>query len=320
MRPQISVVLPCFDERENLERLLERLLPIVNSVASGSWEVIFVDDGGTDGSAELLARCAAAEPRLKLICLSRNFGHQAALSAGLDAASGQAVVLMDADGQDPPELIPELVSRWRGGAAVAYAVRRRRREGPLKRAAYFVFYRLLRALAEIDLPLDAGDFCLLDRRVVDEIRSLPERNRFIRGLRAWVGFPQEPVEYDRPARLAGSSKYPVRRLIGLALTGFVGFSLVPLRLAVWLGIGAAASGGLLGFYVLGSHLFAGATPRGWASLASIILFLGGAQLVVTGVMGEYLGRAYDEIRRRPVYVVRQRLGFDEARGEDEGEA
>jgi dolichol-phosphate mannosyltransferase len=305
-------VLPCLDEQASVEALLDRLVPVLGSAARDAWEVIFVDDGSTDGTPEILAARSARDPRIKLISLSRNFGHQAALSAGLDAASGDAVVLMDCDGQDPPEVIPELVARWRAGADVVVAVRRSRTESFARRTAYALFYRLLRALAEIEIPLDAGDFSLLDRRAVEEIRALPERNRFLRGLRAWIGFRQEQVEYDRAARLSGDSKYTLRKLVRLALSGFLGFSLVPLRLAVWLGLGTAATGGLLGLYVLASYLFRSTTPRGWTSLAAIILFLGGVQLIVTGVIGEYLGRAYDEVRQRPLYIVRRRVGFGEA--------
>src|SRR5438094_6357938 len=231
MRPTISVVLPVYNERENLDALVDRLIPALRKTIGESFEVLFIDDGSRDGSGDLLDALHARDRRLKVVHFSRNFGHQAALQAGLDEATGDAVVLMDADLQDPPEVLGRLVEHWRQGYEVVYAIRRRRKEGLVKRAAYAVFYRTLKAVAEIDVPLDAGDFCLLDRRVVDTLATLPERNRRLRGLRRWVGFRQVGVEYERDARHAGETKYTLRRLLRLALSGYVGFSAMPLRAA-----------------------------------------------------------------------------------------
>ena len=309
MDPTLSAVLPVFDERENLDALRSRLLPILNELTDGAFEVIFVDDGSRDGSDRILDALSDEEKRVKVVHFSRNFGHQAALQAGLDAASGAAVVMMDADLQDPPELLRQFVARWREGHDVVFAVRRRRREGTLKRAAYALFYRTLHRMAEIDLPLDAGDFCLLDRRVVNALVGLPERNRFLRGLRSWVGFRQIGVEYDRDARAAGEPKYTLRKLVRLALSGYVGFSAMPLRLSVWLGLLTAGVGFLIGVGALATKFLGIYSPQGWVSTVVVILLVGGVQLLMLGVMGEYLARVYDEVRRRPLYVVRSRRGF-----------
>jgi len=304
-----------YNERENLAALESRLLPILEELTSGAFEVIFVDDGSRDGSAEILDALHARDRRLKAIHFSRNFGHQAALQAGLDAAAGEAVVLMDADLQDPPELLRRFFEHWRAGKQVVYAIRRGRKESALKRTAYAAFYRSMRALADIDVPLDAGDFCLLDRRVVDQLVALPERNRFLRGLRSWVGFEQVGIEYEREARHAGEPKYTLRTLVRLALSGYIGFSAAPLRAAAWLGLLAAGSGFLLAFGALVTKLTDIYSPQGWVSTIAVILFIGGVQLLMLGVIGEYLSRVYDEVRRRPHYVVRSQRGFEQTGGE-----
>jgi dolichol-phosphate mannosyltransferase len=309
MGPMISVVLPVYNERENLEALVARLLPVLERVTNGSFEVLFIDDGSRDGSAEIVDAFNARDQRLKAIHFSRNFGHQAALQAGLDEAIGEAVVLMDADLQDPPELLEQLVERWRQGYEVIYAVRRNRKESILKRAAYAAFYRTMRAIADVDVPLQAGDFCMLDRDAVDALVGLPERNRFVRGLRSWVGFRQIGVEYERDARHAGVTKYSLRKLVRLALSGYVGFSTVPLRTAAWLGFASATAGFGIALWAVATKLLDIPSPRGWASTMAVILFVGGVQLLVLGVLGEYLGRIYDEVRRRPLYVVRSRVGL-----------
>jgi dolichol-phosphate mannosyltransferase len=308
--PTLSVVIPIYDEHENLDALVARLVPVLEVVATGHFEVVFVDDGSRDGSGVLLDRLHERDARLKTIHLSRNFGHQAALQAGLDAASGDAIVSMDGDLQDPPEVIPELVAAWRAGHEVVYAIRRRRKEGVLKRASYALFYRTLRRVSDIDLPLDAGDFCLVDRRVAKALSALPERARFLRGLRSWVGFSQIGVEYERAARHAGSPKYTLRALVRLALSGYVGFSSTPLRLATWFGFATASLGFAFAFWAIATKLLDIASPRGWVSLVSVILCVGGAQLVVLGVIGEYLGRVYEEVRQRPLYLVRSTTGLD----------
>ncbi len=314
--PTVSAILPVYNERENLETLMTRLPPVLESAADGSFEIVFVDDGSRDGSAEILDSISANDPRVRVIHFSRNFGHQAALQAGLDAAAGDAVVLMDADLQDPPEVLNQFIDKWRQGYDVVYAVRRKRKENFLKRAAYSIFYRSMKVIAEIDVPLDVGDFCLIDRRVVDMLVRLRERHRFLRGLRSWVGFKQIGIEYQRDARLAGAPKYTLRKLIGLALSGYIGFSSMPLRAAAWLGVLSAAAGFVVAIWVLLRTLIESPSPpQGWASTMSVILFVGGVQLLVLGIIGEYLGRVYDEVRNRPLYVVRSRVGFPDYKSE-----
>jgi glycosyltransferase involved in cell wall biosynthesis len=309
MRPVISVVIPVFDERENLDALISRLHPVIDSITDGSFEVLFVDDGSEDGSGELLDRLNERDGRYKVIHFSRNFGHQSALQAGLDAADGSAVVLMDADMQDPPEMLTQFIQKWRAGYQVVYAIRRKRKESIWKRLAYNTFYRTMKFIAEIDIPLDAGDFCLMDRRVSQVLSKLPERNRFLRGLRSWVGFKQIGIEYERNPRSKGTPKYTLSKLIGLALSGYVGFSAFPLRIATWLGFVTAAAGFALSIWAFIEKLIAQASPQGWTSTVAIILFIGGVQLIILGIIGEYLGRVYDEVRRRPIYVISSTAGF-----------
>ncbi|MGH9767111.1 MAG: glycosyltransferase family 2 protein [Blastocatellia bacterium] len=311
MRPTISVILPVYNECETLQELKARLTPILEECAGGSFEVLFVDDGSRDGSDLIIDGFHDRDPRFKAIHFSRNFGHQAALQAGLDAATGDAVALMDADLQDPPELLKQFIACWREGYDVVYAVRKKRKEALWKRAAYNAFYRTMKAISEIDVPLDAGDFCLMDRRVVDTLVSLRERNRFLRGLRSWVGFKQVGVEYERDARHAGEPKYTLRKLVGLALSGYVGFSAAPLRMATWLGLLAALTGFLIALWAVYTRLAGIYSPRGWASTMAVIMFIGGVQLLMLGVIGEYLSRIYDEVRQRPLYIVRSRVGIED---------
>jgi polyisoprenyl-phosphate glycosyltransferase len=309
MIPTISVILPVYNERETLELLAARLVPVLQESTGGSFEVIFVDDGSRDGSDQIVDTFHGKDPRFKAIHFSRNFGHQAALQAGLDAASGGAVILMDADLQDPPEVLSKFIELWREGYDVVYAVRKKRKEPLLKRTAYALFYRTMKLVAEIDVPLDAGDFCLMDRRVVDVLISLQERNRFLRGLRSWIGFKQIGVEYERDARHAGDPKYTLRKLIALAISGYIGFSAMPLRLAVWLGLVAAGIGFLIAVWAVFTKLAGIYSPTGWTSTIAVILFIGGVQLLMLGVIGEYLSRVYDEVRQRPLYIVRSRVGL-----------
>jgi glycosyltransferase involved in cell wall biosynthesis len=302
--PLVSVVVPVYNERESLPALTSRLRVTLEEVAGESFEILLVDDGSSDGSAELMDAAAQADPRVRVLHLSRNFGHQAALQAGLDRAQGRAVILMDADLQDPPELLPEFLRLWREGNDVVYAIRKNRKEGALKRLAYAAFYRTLQATAEIDTPLDAGDFCLLDARVVRALVALPERQRFLRGLRSWVGFRQVGLAYERSARLGGNPKYTVRKLVSLALSGYVGFSTLPLRLAAWLGLVCATIGFIVAAASIVAKLTQPGVPQGWTSTIAVILFIGGLQLIILGVIGEYLGRMFNEIRGRPTYLLR----------------
>jgi polyisoprenyl-phosphate glycosyltransferase len=311
MFPRISVVIPVYNELENLEPLLARVHPILDRDPHKHFEVIFIDDGSRDGSSELLDDFHARDLRYKTIHFSRNFGHQPALQAGLDAAKGDAVVMMDADLQDPPELISDFIAKWNEGYEVVYAIRKRREEPWWKQFAYKTFYKSLNFMADIDTPLDAGDFCLMDRRVVEELVGLQERNRFIRGLRSWVGFRQTGIEFDRAARHAGAPKYTLRKLLTLAFDGYLGFTSMPLRAAAWLGLLSAGAGFSLICWIIINRMTATYIPQGWASSTAITLFIGGVQLLVLGVMGEYLRRVYDEVRKRPLYVVRSRIGFAE---------
>ena len=312
--PEISVVVPVFNEEGNLGPLIERLTPVLAAI--GTYEIVFIDDCSTDRSRELVLEARAVDPCVKLVALARNFGHQGALSAGLDHALGRSVVLMDADLQDPPELLTELAAKWREGFDVVYAVREKRKEGPLLRACFFVFYRLLQRISEIDLPLDSGDFCLMDRKVVDALRALPEANRFLRGLRGWVGFRQVGVHYERDARLSGETKYTVRSRLRFAVDGLLSFSNVPLRLASLGGfLATMAAVVYLGVAVV-AKVHGGSVPQGWTSIIFVQLIVGGIQLIMMGVSGEYLARTYQETKRRPGYVLGATHGarhVDEAR-------
>lgn len=311
---KVSVVVPCFNEEAVLPRLFERL-----GHAASSWsfdfEVVCVDDGSRDATWELLRQQHTRDPRWRALSLARNFGHQAAVSAGLEAAVGDAVVVMDADLQDPPEEIARLLTQWQQGYDVVYAVRQKRKEGLGKRLTYWLFYRLLARLVSFDIPLDSGDFCLMSRRVVDCINAMPERNRFVRGLRAWAGFRQIGLPYERAARDAGRPKYGPRRLIKLALDGVFAFSTVPLRMATYLGWIVSTFAFLGAAFELLQRVFLAQLSRfgfktvpGFPTLVITILFIGGVQLVCLGILGEYIGRIYDEVKRRPNWIVREHLG------------
>lgn len=311
----ISVVVPAFNEQESIEELHRRV-----TGAAEQWheeiELIVVDDGSTDGTFAILERLALSDPRLKVVSLTRNFGHQPAVTAGLHHARGSIVCVLDADLQDPPEDILPFINRVREGMDVVYAIRRKRKEGPLKRVSYFIYYRVLRQLATLDIPLDAGDFCVMNAQVVHAINSLPERNRFVRGLRAWVGFRQEGLEYERSARFAGEPKYNFVRLFRLAMDGIVNFSYRPLQLIMLLGMTVGVLAFVLGVLVLiqyiGDYTIFGYNPRsarGWTSLALTLLFSSAVQLLCLGILGEYLGRLFEEAKRRPAYLVRRRIGI-----------
>ena len=305
----LNVIIPIYNEAANLDELYRRLGRVFEQ--SGiPFRLTFVNDGSRDESLQLLRRLADSDPRVRVLSFSRNFGHQKAVSAGLEHADGDAVVVMDADLQDPPEVVPDLLGKWSAGFDVVYAVRTRRKEGAVKRASYAIFYRILRGISDVQIPLDAGDFALMDRKVVGVINSLPERNRFLRGLRSWVGFRQAELVYERMQRHAGEPKYRTRHLIKLALDGFFGFSTVPLQLATYLGFIAAGLGLLYFLYAVAMRFIHG-TPAGWTSLAAIILFMGGTQLILLGILGGYVGRVYEEVRRRPLYILDEKIGFPE---------
>jgi len=299
--PRLTVVVPVFNEEENLPVLHARLIAVLPAL--GSYEVLFVDDGSHDRSAEVILDLQRTDPAVKLLRLSRNFGHQAAITAGIAAARGDAVILMDCDLQDPPEVLPRLVAHWEAGYEVVYAVRQTRDEGFFKRSTAAVFYRMLRSVSQVEIPVDAGDFCLIDRKVADVIRHLPEKNRYLRGLRSWAGFRQVGVPYDRPSRHAGEAKYTTRKMLKLALDGVMSFTSLPLKLASYMGFFTAAAGIAYLALAVFARLTTGSLPDGWTSLVAIILILGGAQLIVTGFLGAYIARIYDETKGRPMYVV-----------------
>lgn len=315
--PLLSIVVPIKDEIDTLPELARRIEETLAGELAAA-EVVFVDDGSTDGSARWIAERHAVDPRFKLVRLSRNFGHQAAVTAGLAHATGRAIVLMDGDLQDPPEMIPALVEKWREGHEVVHTVKTRRKESWPRRVAFRAFYRMMRALAsEADMPLQAGVFSLLDRRVVDELLRMPERNRYLAGLRSWVGFRQTAVEYERDARWSGEPRVSVARLFRLAFDGIFSFSNLPLRLATLLGLVVSLAAFLLMAAILYLRLFTDRAILGWASLMTSVLFLGGVILVTIGIIGEYTGRIYDEVKRRPLYVVAERIGLPTGTSEPE---
>lgn len=312
---RVSVVIPCYNEEDMLALLFERL----NSAAK-SWgtafEVILVDDGSQDATWSMLSAFHVQDHRWKAIRLSRNFGHQVALWTGLRHANGDLVAVLDADLQDPPEILPQFFEKWVAGYDVIYAVRKGRKESVLKRIAYFGFYRLLSFLSDIDIPLDSGDFCVMDRRVIDTMILITEQEPFIRGLRAWVGFSQIGLTYERQERLMGETKYTMPKLMKLALNGIFSFSTRPLRLATYLGFVVSVLAFLGSIFTLIQRLFAQQFARiglepvpGFATIVIAILFVGGVQLVCVGILGEYIGRIYENVKGRPQYTIRERLGF-----------
>jgi dolichol-phosphate mannosyltransferase len=305
--PELSVVIPVYNEEENIPVLYDRLLRALEGAAI-DFEIVFVDDGSCDQSIAKLNEITAADKRVTLVELARNFGHQVAITAGLDFARGKAVAVMDADLQDPPEVLPAFVAKWREGHEVVYAIRARRPETWFLRASYAGFYRLLRRVANVEIPLDAGDFCVMDRRVVDLLKSMPERNRFVRGIRSWVGFSQVGLPFERHARHAGASKYTFGRLTLLALDGLFSFSYVPLRIITVLGMSVSFLSMLLAIFFFVKKLVYGLNPPGYASLIVSIFFLAGIQLITLGVIGEYVGRIFEEAKRRPMYILRRVSG------------
>lgn len=304
--PVLSVVVPLFNEHENLPELYRRLVAAMDAIGE-PYELLFVNDGSRDATPAMLDLLALTDGRVTALHLSRNFGHQPAVSAGIDHARGRAVAVMDGDLQDPPEVLAQFVESWRSGSDVVYAIRRNRKEGPLKRLGYFAFYRILRSVADVSIPLDSGDFCLMDRKVVDQLKALPERVRFVRGLRTFVGFRQVGIEYERDARAAGQSKYTFRKLAGLAVDGILNHSGYPLRLVTYLGLLAATAAALLASWAVYDAISNQSTPRGWASLIVVMLFLGAIQLVSLGVVGEYVRRIFLEVKGRPTYIVARRM-------------
>ena len=298
----LSVVVPCYNEEDSIPEFHRRMSAAARATGL-AYEIVYVDDGSSDRSWAVMTALAAADPAVLGVKLSRNHGHQLALTAGLAQCRGERILVIDADLQDPPELLPRMLDLLDAGADVVYGQRRSRAgETRFKTATAAVFYRLLRRLVDIDIPLDAGDFRLMSRRALEVLNRMPEHHRFIRGMVSWIGMRQVPILYDRDARYAGETKYPLRKMIRFAIDAITGFSVAPLRLASVLGVGAAALSLALMGYTLGSWLL-GSTIAGWTSLTSIVLLIGSVQLIVLGIIGEYLGRLYIEAKRRPLFVI-----------------
>jgi polyisoprenyl-phosphate glycosyltransferase len=306
---KLSVVLPVLNEETNIRPLYERLLAELERITI-DFELLFIDDGSTDASAMRIEALHRTDPRVKLISLSRNFGHQVALTAGIDQATGDAVILMDADLQHPPALIRDLVARWQAGFEVVHTIRRGTADaGLLKRATARGFYRLFRSMSGMDMPANAADFRLLDRRVIEALRGIRERTRFLRGLTGWVGYRATSVTYDAPARGEGETKYTASRMIRLAIDALVSFSAIPLHIAIYLGFVLAGLGFFYAVYALYSRLVTGSVWPGWTSLVILVSVVGGIQLILMGILGIYLGKIYEEVKQRPLYLVRNRVGF-----------
>lgn len=303
-RPKISVVIPLFNEQENIPELHRRLRSALDALPI-LYELLFVNDGSSDSTGEMIKSLSVSDENVVGIQLSRNFGHQAAVSAGLSTATGDAVIVMDGDLQDPPEVLDQFIQKWQQGIEVVYAVRTKRKESFIKRCAYSGFYRLLRRVSDIDIPLDSGDFGLMDRKVVEALASLPERQRFIRGLRSFVGFRQEGLEYERAGREAGKPKYTFKALVKLAMDGLISFSSAPLNFITWLGLSSCAVALILIGWVLIRAIIGQKPPEGWASTMVVVLFFGSVQLMSLGIIGEYLRRIFLEVKGRPTYLVRQ---------------
>jgi dolichol-phosphate mannosyltransferase len=308
----ISVVIPMYNEEAVARETYGRLTGVMEGLKL-PYEIIFVDDASTDSTFDLLKGLARADTRVKVIRFSRNFGMQAALTAGLDHASGDAVITMDGDLQHPPELIPELLDKWRAGYEVVYTVREYGMSaGLFKKATSALFYKIINKLARIDIPAGATDFKLYDKKVLGTLTSLRERNRFLRGLSVWVGFKQTAVHFKAAKRAAGVSKYTLRRMVGFALDGITSFSIFPLKVSIYLGFAAS----LLSFaylcYVIYAKMLTERAVAGWASTTAAVLFIGGVQLIAIGILGEYIGRIYEEVKGRPPYIITARLGFEEA--------
>jgi dolichol-phosphate mannosyltransferase len=315
-RQLLSIVVPCYNEQEVIAETVRRLGEACSEFDSLDVELIFIDDGSRDRTKEILRRLASEDHRIRLIAFARNFGHQIAVTAGIDAARGDAVVLIDADLQDPPEVVPQMIAKWRDGYDVVYGTRTERvGESAFKIATARAFYRLLNRLSDVPIPLDTGDFRLMSRAVVDTLRAMPERDRFLRGMVSWAGFRQVALPYRRAERFAGQTKYPLKKMLRFATDGILSFSTKPLQLSVALGMTSAAIslGGIV--YALVLRFLTDIWVEGWTALMIAVLFIGGVQLISVGILGEYIGRIYNEVKRRPLYVVEEYLGFEDVRPE-----
>ncbi|MFN2197947.1 MAG: glycosyltransferase family 2 protein [Anaerolineales bacterium] len=310
MDPVFSIVAPIFNEKENLPELHHRISTVMDSTGE-SWELLLIDDGSQDGSTAVIRDLAEKDPRVRPVIFARNFGHQLAVSAGMDYSRGQAVVIIDSDLQDPPEVILDLIAKWKEGFEVVYAVREEREgESWFKEVTASMFYRFINKITSVPIPLDTGDFRLMDRKVVDVLNRMREHHRFIRGMSVWVGFKQTGVKYRRAARFAGTTKYPLRKMIRFASDAITGFSYIPLQLATYLGFISAGISILAIPFVIAIRLWGSHEPLlGQATTLIVVLFLGGVQLISLGILGEYIGRLYEESKGRPLYVVREAPEF-----------
>ncbi|MDR1693472.1 MAG: glycosyltransferase family 2 protein [Oscillospiraceae bacterium] len=310
MSVTLSVVVPLYNEEEVIGESYRRLKAVLDGLGE-TYELIFVNDGSRDSTWALALALAEADPNLRLLSFSRNFGHQTAITAGMDAAAGDAVVVIDADLQDPPEVIPQMLAKWREGYQVVYGLRTKRvGESVFKRLTAKVFYRTLNALTEVHLPVDAGDFRLLDRAVCDTLKRMPERNRYVRGLVSWVGFRQTSVEFVRAERFAGVTKYPLSKMLRLAGDALTSFSYKPLKLSILIGSLVSAASFIYGIVIIFQRLFTSVMVSGWATLACLTLFFNGLILIMMGIIGQYVGRIYDETKGRPLYIVAEKINFD----------
>ncbi|BAU09927.1 glycosyl transferase family protein [Leptolyngbya sp. NIES-3755] len=312
MLPKYSLIIPIYNEEATIVTLYDRVRAVIDQLDAPT-EVILINDGSRDRSLYLMRELHQHDPRVCYLSLARNFGHQVAVTAGLNYVRGRVVIVMDADLQDPPELIPEMIEQWRQGYQVVYAQRiQRRKEGWFKRLTAYVFYRLLKQLADVEIPTDTGDFCLMDRQVVDVLNAMPERNRYIRGLRSWVGFRQTAVKFDRDPRFAGEVKYTFGKSLGLAISGLVSFSKVPLRISTYVGLFAALVAIVMMILVFYWRIAYPASPlTGLTTIVVAIFFLGAVQLLSIGILGEYIGRIYEEVKNRPLYTLSEVAGFEQ---------
>ena len=311
MRPTYSLIVPLYNEQDTLPELVRRLTAVMNTLEEPT-ELVLINDGSKDQSLMLLRSFHQQDNRICYINLSRNFGHQIAVTAGLNFVRGDMAIILDADLQDPPELIPELIKQWRSGFQVVYAQRTKRIEESWgKQFLAYWFYRILRKLADVEIPTDTGDFCLIDRSVIDILNSMPERTRYLRGLRSWVGFNQTAVPFNRDARFAGEAKYTLRKSFKLAMNGIVSFSQVPLRLSTYVGLFAAIVSLFMALLILYWRIFVPNSPlTGFTMILVAVFFLGAVQLVCIGILGEYIGRIYEEVKGRPLYTVSEIVGFE----------
>lgn len=311
MAPFLSVVVPLYNEELVARKMYERLTNVLESNQL-DYELVVINDGSQDGTLRILKQLCQIDNRVKLISFSRNFGHQVAITAGMEKASGQVVVIIDADLQDPPEVIIKMIDKWREGYQVVYGVRKKRKgESHLKLATAAMFYRILRKMTPLDIPVDTGDFRLMDRKVVEQLTRMRERSRFVRGMVSWVGFKQGKVEYSREKRLGGETKYPFNKMLNFAVDGILSFSQVPLRFSSAFGLLCSAiSFALLIYGLLAKYLYPETTIPGWTSIFVAILFIGGVQLMCIGILGEYIGRMYEEIKSRPLYIIEEESNFD----------